>query len=758
MVEVFRSLLIFKYYSRRVNSYYIIFKENTLKTFLKILVSLLLSTNLYSQILIIDSYHNGYKWSDDIISGLKSVLEKNTNYGIDTLYMDSKRVTSKEYYLNLEKLYKIQLEKRKYDLVIAIDRFAYDFILDIYDDFFQNTPLLAVGIENFSNEKAKRYKIENKISALLEKRDLKRNVRLIEKLMPTIKKLYIINDKSLNAKHTEPLIKELFQSFHNKYELIYLKEDSLDYMKKRFSKKEKDSAILFIRLYKNNKNKLLKNKEISSFIKGSMVPIFITDSIFINKGAVGGKIIDLFRFGKTSGYMALDILNNKKFKVNISKDLYYVFDYQKLNEFDLPFKELHIPYELLNKKLTFYDKNRGFINFIFTISPFLLFLILGLVHTIYIRKRVEKDLKTRMQFDEVLLNAIENPIFWQDENDVIIDSNIEFCILLQLSCKNIYGHTLEELSSDNNILSLNNVLKDYDKNKIDTHEYKYISKNTLKTYLLKQAKYFDERTNQEGTVTIFTDITREKEIAEEKQRNRQFIIQQSKLAEIGEVFSSIAHQWKSPLVEITAIAQELFYSKQSRDIKEDESFVSDIMMQVNYMTNTINDFQKFIMPSTKKIEFNIYTTLKSLLDIVNHNMKYNNIKINLDIEHNCCLLVTGYKNEFMQSFLNLINNAKDALLSNNYKNRNIFIKLFNKDEFLYITIEDNAGGIDEKNIKKIFDPYYSTKKDGHGIGLYMSKMIIEDKMQGIIYVENKNDGAFFTIKLGCKCENTCIRR
>lgn len=84
-------------------------------------------------------------------------------------------------------------------------------------------------------------------------------------------------------------------------------------------------------------------------------------------------------------------------------------------------------------------------------------------------------------------------------------------------------------------------------------------------------------------------------------KNRQFVIQQSKLAEIGEVFSSIAHQWKSPLVEITAIAQELFYTKKCEEVKEDDSFVKDIMNQVSYMTNTINEFQRFIMPSNKKL-------------------------------------------------------------------------------------------------------------------------------------------------------------
>lgn len=720
------------------------------KLFIFMIFPLFLFAN--SSILIINSYHKGYEFSDSIIKGIEDTIYPHTNIDMNILYMDSKRVTSSEYYENLQKLYNIQLKSRKYDLIIAIDRFAYDFVLDIYKDFFTNEPVLAVGIENFHKSKAKKYGVEDRVSALLEKRDLKSNVNSIEKLIPSLKKLYIINDKSENALHTEPLINELFQNFNDDYELIYLKEDNLENLKKRFSKKEENSAALFIRFYKNEDGRLNKNREIANFINHSKIPIFITDSIFIKKGAVGGKIVDLFKFGRTSGNMALDILKGKPHKVIVSDDLYYVFDAKKLEEFILPVNVLKNSYEIVNRRLTFYDKNRGFIEFVFKISPLLLFLILGLIHNIYKRKLIEKDLRKRIDFDEILLDAIDSPIFWQDEKGVIIDSNSTFCELINIKCNGIYGKRLNDFKDNKNVLFILDVLKKYKDNKKENYEFELINLNNLKkVYLVKQEEIKDAKYDNKGTVTIFTDITKEKEIALEKQKNRQFVIQQSKLAEIGEVFSSIAHQWKSPLIEITAIAQELFYSKKCEEIKEDESFVKDIMNQVNYMTNTINDFQKFIMPSNAKVKFDVYEAIKSMLEIVNHNMKYNNIKINLDAKENSSLEVYGYKNETMQSFLNIVNNAKDALIENNdYKNRNIDIKLFNEENFLIIIISDNAGGIDEKNIDKIFDSYYTTKEDGHGIGLYMSKVIIEDKMGGNISVKNSNNGAIFTIKLDQK--------
>lgn len=720
----------------------------------KLILILFFSVNFIyaSNILIINSYHKGYEWSDSIINGIKKTLYTNLESDINILYMDSKRVTSQDYFDNLKQVYKVQLKDRKYDLIIAVDRFAYDFLLDVYSEIFINEPLLAVGIENFSYDNAKKYNVEKKLSVLLEKRDLKGNMTVIEKLIPSLKKLYIINDKSLNALHTEPLIQELIDDFSGNYELIYLQEDSLEELENKFSIEEDNSAALFIRFYKDKDGKLNKNQEIAKVIKNAKIPIFITDSIFIKRGAIGGKIVDLNKFGYSAGKMAFDILNKKIPKVVISDDFYYVFDAQKLEEFSIDINVLDEEYKLVNQKLTFYDENRGLIDFVFTLSPLLVFLILGLIHNIYMRKRVEKDLRQRIEFDEVLLNTIESPIFWQDEEGVIVDSNSKFCSLLKLECEDIYGKKIEDFIDNRNVRKVIKVLNQYKKNAENNYEFKYFDKNVgKKIYLVKQKKFADKKTKKEGLVTIFTDITKEKEIAIEKQRNTQFIIQQSKLAEIGEIFSSIAHQWKTPLVEITAIAQKLFYTKNYKELNEDDSFVNDIMKQVKYMTTTINDFQNFIMPSSKKVEFNIKEAIKSMLEIVNHNMKYNNIKIDVMVEKNSKLNILGYKNEFMQSVLNIVNNAKDALKKKDYKNRKIDIKVFNNEEDeLFITIKDNGGGILKKNINKIFDSYFTTKENGHGIGLYMSKMIIEDKMGGKISVKNVNDGAMFTIRLDLK--------
>ena len=718
---------------------------------MKKLFLLLILLNTYilanNSILIINSYHKGYEWSDSVVKGLEKTLSSKENIDTNILYMDSKRITSNEYYENLKNLYKVQLKNRKYDLVVAIDRFAYDFVLNYYDDFFTNEQILAVGIENYNKDNTLKYNLENKVSALLEKRDLKSNVKLIQKIIPSIKKIYIVNDKSLNAKHTEPLIKELFNESDFSKKLIYLREDDLKGLEKKFDKFHEDSALLFVRFYKNSNGKLNKNKEIAQFIKNAKVPVFITDSIFNKKGALGGNIVDLEDFGNKSGLMVLDILKTKKTEIKTYEDLYYVFDALKLDQFTLAINHIDHEYKIVNKRMTFYDKNRGFINFVFTISPILILLIIGLIHNIYLRRHTEGQLKQRIEFDSVLLNAIESPIFWQDEKGIIIDSNARFCNFLNLSSLEIYGYSLDSFHTNKKAITIHRILEKYKKNSELNSQFEFdISANDKRIYFIKQASYYDSKTKKTGIVTIFTDITKEKEIEEQREKEKEFIIQQSKLAEIGEIFSSIAHQWKSPLVEITTIAQESFYTS-NVSISEDESYVKDIMTQVNYMTRTINDFQNFIMPSNEKKVFDVKEAIDSMLEIVNHNIKYNYINISIKVEENINLDVIGFRNEFMQSILNIINNAKDELIKNDLKNRNINISFYNEKNMLIVKIEDNAGGIKTSNINRIFKPYFSTKQSGHGIGLYMAKMIIEDKMNGKLKVENINNGASFIIAL-----------
>ena len=229
----------------------------------------------------------------------------------------------------------------------------------------------------------------------------------------------------------------------------------------------------------------------------------------------------------------------------------------------------------------------------------------------------------------------------------------------------------------------------------------------------------------------------------------QILIQQSKLAAMGEMIGNIAHQWRQPLAQISAIHMNM---KVTYDFnKFDEVYLNEKIKEANkltsYMSQTINDFQNFFIPQKEKEIFSIEKACKDAYNIIDSSLKYHNIEINFNIKEDTNIL--GYKNEFSQVILNILSNAKDILIERKIENPKIDIEVKNGDNYSIIKIHDNAGGVKDDILDKIFDPYFTTrhKTQGTGIGLYMAKNIIERNMSGFINVKNIGNGALFTIKV-----------
>lgn len=244
------------------------------------------------------------------------------------------------------------------------------------------------------------------------------------------------------------------------------------------------------------------------------------------------------------------------------------------------------------------------------------------------------------------------------------------------------------------------------------------------------------------------DITERTLLKEEKAKQENILIQKSKMAAMGEMIGNIAHQWRQPLSQVSG----LFFDLESAyDFGElDKKYLSKRVDEANdlleYMSKTIDDFRNFFNPNSKKEEFLISDAVEKALKIVNSTLKYHNIFIEIDCNDN--YRINGYKNEYSQAIVNIISNAKDILIERVIQEPKIKIYINQENNTPVLCIEDNAGGIDETIKDKIFDPYFTTKRNyGTGIGLYMTKLIIEEKMNGSISVVNSNSGAVFIIKV-----------
>ncbi|TLP39202.1 sensor histidine kinase [Arcobacter arenosus] len=236
---------------------------------------------------------------------------------------------------------------------------------------------------------------------------------------------------------------------------------------------------------------------------------------------------------------------------------------------------------------------------------------------------------------------------------------------------------------------------------------------------------------------------------DQRLEQEQILIQQSKLASMGEMIGNIAHQWRQPLAQISAIHMNM---KVTYDFnKFDKKYLDEKIKEANtltsYMSQTINDFQNFFKPQGEKELFSIKKACEDAFYIIESSLKYHGINLEFDVIEDSEVL--GYKNEYSQVILNILSNAKDIFLERKIESPKIKIEIKVGENYSIVKIQDNAGGVEKSILDKIFEPYFTTrhKTQGTGIGLYMAKNIIERNMQGFINVRNFENGALFTIKV-----------
>jgi PAS domain S-box-containing protein len=713
------------------------------------LFSLPLFAQIQKEVLLVHSYDKSYKWSDDISKAIESTFEEYKSVTLTTIYMDTKRVATPVYFKRLYELYKEQFKERKFDLIIASDNHALEFLNKHLDELFPNTPLLFCAINNF--DMALVSNIE-RVTGVIEQVDLEKNFQLIRRLHPKLERLVIINDYSVTGlqmkKELEPYIKKYSQYF----QIEYLGNINMEEIKQKVSQEKGETVLLFVLLFKDKTGKFFTYKESLKDIKQiSAVPIYGLWDFYLGNGVIGGFVTSAKGQGEAVASMALEYLIKNRPIEDIpilqKSPNEYIFDYNELKRFKMNIEPHVGEYKIINEPITIYKEHRNFV--MLTILTILVLFIIVLIMRANIQRRklVEKDLSNRIKFDKVLLDTLPNPIYYKNTDGKILGCNLSFAKLFNHKKEEVIGKTAYDFYPED--IAKRNVQVDEELLKTQgtkTSEMTLHFNDKMRYFILNKAVYENIDETIGGIVCIMDDIT-------QRVQEKQFLIQQSKLAEMGDMVAAIAHQWNEPLVELSAQVQDIALSFQLEELKkiQMETFVKDSMVQIQYMSKTLSDFRNFLKPSTKKALFSIEKCLNEIFEIVGKQIFYSNINVTVEyVNQNEDLLIYGYENEFKQVLLNIINNAKNKILEKNLdlnEKKNIGIKIFSTNKYNVIEISDDAGAIPLDIIGNIFDPYFTTKKDGTGFGLYMAKVIIEDKMQGKIRVRNDKNSVVFIIKM-----------
>jgi len=253
----------------------------------------------------------------------------------------------------------------------------------------------------------------------------------------------------------------------------------------------------------------------------------------------------------------------------------------------------------------------------------------------------------------------------------------------------------------------------------------------------------------ERTQALVAETAERVQAVQELAKKDEILMQQSRQAALGEMIGNIAHQWRQPLNAVGLLVQDIALCYEYDNFSKDylDSSTKKIMKLVRHMSQTIDDFRNFFTPEKDKVPFDLGKTVAKILLLVEGSLSDKGIKVEVGVQDVPTL--TGYPNEFSQVLLNILNNAKDAFSGQQVETPTISVQIGLEGDKTVVTIADNAGGIPDAIIDRVFEPYFTTKEQGKGtgIGLYMSKKIVEKTMNGSLTVRNTGQGAEFRIEV-----------
>lgn len=372
----------------------------------------------------------------------------------------------------------------------------------------------------------------------------------------------------------------------------------------------------------------------------------------------------------------------------------------------------------LNQDLTFQNLKNIFQEGLFFI---LLAVIIGYLFSYFLAKNITKDL-----YDLIKIATQTATGNKKQRSKVYLSRKDELGILSKEINK-----MLDKIEEDEKKLEITNMQLENDIVELEILDKKLTELNQDLEKKVEEKTYELKLLNE----------NLEKEIEDEVEQNRQkdnMLFQQSKMASMGEMMENIAHQWRQPLSFISTSASGIKLHKEFNTLDDEflDEAVENIMHSTQFLSNTIDDFRDFYKTDKVKSKFNIQEIIEKTLKLTSSRFTNRDIKVIKEIDE---IFIFGFENELIQVFVNILNNARDELEKMPNGERFIFITLKQEKDRVIIFIKDNANGIDEKIIHRVFEPYFTTKANekGTGIGLYMSKEIITKHFNGKIYVLNE---------------------
>ncbi|WP_308735610.1 hybrid sensor histidine kinase/response regulator [Humidesulfovibrio sp.] len=379
-------------------------------------------------VLFLNSYHNGYAWSDDILTGLRSFFAE-SGYAVDLQieYMDTKRFATPEREKSLYEFYREKFKGAHFDIIIASDDFAYNFILDYQDKMLPGVPVVFCGVNDFRRERLAGH---SNITGVVENVDFESTLRLAARLHPNLHRMIVIGDRSVTGAAIQRQIREVVPRLQGILDMEFWDDLPLGEIMERLGTMPKDAMLFVIPVYLERDGKLYSADEVVELISANVnMPVYSCWRFLLGHGLVGGRLHSGVDHGRMAARQAFRIMTGEK-PANVPVvdrfDDPYAFDYVVLRKLDIPTNELPSGSDIINEPYAFYTINKGLFWTIIVSLMALIFILVLLVASISQRRRIQERVNDQLSFLKILMDAIPLPIYSLDRNSAFQDCNLAF--------------------------------------------------------------------------------------------------------------------------------------------------------------------------------------------------------------------------------------------------------------------------------------------------------------------------------------------
>ena len=678
-----------------------------------------------------------YRWS----RGIRSVLESASPHGIkiDIEYLDLGRFNDDQYLQMLFNLYQYKYSKLKPDLIISVYNSALDFTMKYGTDLFAGVPIVFFDVEQSFIENRS---LGPNTTGLLASNTYTETLDLALSLHPGTRRVTVLGGSGPVGQGYFKTAREAFRGYENRIDFTYLTRLPIEDILEKVAILPGQTLVIYLPLLADGAGKKFHAPESLSLISQvSAAPVYSCWEVLLGHGIVGGYLNSYEKMGEAAAELALRILNeeNPVAIPQVQKPKFqYLFDWRQLKRWSISEDQLPPGSIVKFKELTVWDMYKGRIIGAFALVLFQVLIISYLLYQRRIRRKVEQSYRT-------VADYTYDWEYWS-----LIDGSLEY---VSPSCERISGHSVQDFKE--NPALLREIIVPEDKKTWDAHAVKSEKKfNPGGVQFRIQRKDGKIRwiehvcqsvTDPQGTLLGLRasnrDITERKQAELDAQRHRAELTHVSRIATLGELSASLAHELNQPLTAILSNAQAArrFLTGDQADPDEVNEILNDIIKDDKRAADIIKRLRALMR--RKELAFtslDLNKVVRGVAELINREAFTKNVSLVLDLAEGLPY-VQGDAIHLQQVALNLIINGTEAMETVDHQSRELRISTAKHDEnAVRVSVRDQGTGIDEDHISGIFEAFYTTKSEGMGMGLSICKSIIEAH-GGRLRAENNPD-------------------